>query len=96
MLAVRLENTITKGNSIGAAVTFDGTENQTCRLSGFTIRNGIVNEHPCPPETRLCHGGGIYGRRDRGEHSRATIEDNIIAGNSGYAPKGIFACNGRI
>jgi len=58
--------TIIDGNQAGSVVTFLGTENETCVLSGFTIRNGDALD-----------GGGIWGN-----NTDASIQDNIISGNS--------------
>ena len=33
-------NTIIDGNGAGSVVTFEGAEDETCALSGFTIQNG--------------------------------------------------------
>ncbi|MDP2898533.1 MAG: right-handed parallel beta-helix repeat-containing protein [bacterium] len=68
-------------------VRFDGTEDETCALSGFTIRNG---------------GGGLGGGIRGGTqdvHTHATIRDNIIRGNS--VPRhgqggGLACCDGLI
>ena len=58
-----VENTIIDGNGSGPVVQFQGTEDETCLLSGFTIRNGY---------TMWGHGGGILGGKDS-EMTRATI-----------------------
>jgi hypothetical protein len=63
-------NTIIDGNQAGSVVTFDGTEDETCVLSGFTIRNGKADK-----------GGGICGGRPV-VRTRATIQNNIITANS--------------
>lgn len=65
-------NTIVGGNQAGPVVTFSGTETDACVLSGFTIQNGAAE----------FYGGGIYGSR-----TQATIENNIITGNSALFAK---------
>ncbi len=73
--------TIIDGNRTGSVVTFDGTENETCVLSGFTIRNGKAE-----------NGGAIYGN---GTH--ATIENNVITANSAsHYGAGLHKCDGTI
>lgn len=39
-----VKNTIIDGTQAGSVVTFAGTEDETCVLSGFTIRNGTGTE----------------------------------------------------
>lgn len=73
--------TIIDGNQWGPAVSFAGTEDESCTLSGFTIRNGEGNP-----------AGGISGGTgDKG--NRAGIENNVITQNSGC---GLFWCNGVV
>ncbi len=74
--------TIIDAGGLAAVVTFQGSENETCVLSGFTIRNGVAGL-----------GGGIHG-----DNTRATIRNNIIAGNSsGYSyGGGLHGCQGTI
>lgn len=59
-------NTIIDGNEAGSVVTFDGTEDATCSLEGFTIRNG-----------KTYVGGGVDG----GTGTHATIRYNMIVAN---------------
>ncbi|MDP2896900.1 MAG: right-handed parallel beta-helix repeat-containing protein [bacterium] len=78
-------STVIDGSGAGSVVTFLGTEDQSCVLSGFTVRNG-----------RADVGGGIaaIGSALR---SLATIKNNIVSGNwaqSGGA--GIARCDGLI
>jgi hypothetical protein len=65
-------STIIDGNQANSVVTFSGAEDESCVLTGFTIRNG-----------RGEHGAGIRGQ-ERGSPviTRAVIENNIIVGNS--------------
>jgi hypothetical protein len=73
-----------KGSS---CVTFSGFEDETCVLSGFTIRNGSASL-----------GGGICGSLIYPTH--ATIEFNTITGNSAPVGSGqgggIAFCRGPI
>ncbi len=79
------ERTIVDGMKRGPVVSFVGSENETCLLSGLTIHNGWAES-----------GGGIAGH---GTH--ATIRNNRITGNSanGQYPTGgggLALCNGII
>jgi len=77
-------NTIINGNGIGPVVTFAGTENEDCKLNGFTITGGYA---PKP-----AHGGGIQGNG-----TRAGINDCVITGNSSYRRGGgLFDFDGPI
>jgi len=79
-------NTIIDGNRAGCVVSFSGTENERCILSGFTIRNG----------ESWGSGGGIWGSFFS-RSTRARIENNVIAGNSGNpVGGGLWKCNGTI
>jgi hypothetical protein len=86
-----VKKTIIDGNHAGSVVTFEGTEDETCVLSGFTIRNGSTTGN----------GGGICGGTDA-SHTHATIRNNVVAGNSttGGWPSGfgggIGLCDGII
>jgi hypothetical protein len=57
--------TIIDGNQTGSVVTFAGSEQSSCILSGFTITRG-----------RADSGGGIRGNR-----SHATVQSNVISSN---------------
>lgn len=73
--------TIIDGNDAGPVVTFLTTENPSCFLSGFTIRNG-----------RAARGGGVCGN---GGH--ATIQFNLIGLNEATAEGGgLWACDGLV
>jgi len=76
--------TIVDGGQAGSVVTFDGTEDETCLLSGFTIRNGKGGS-----------GGGICGRTQE-KRTEATIENNIIRANQADHGAGLAYCNGLI
>ena len=72
--------TILEGNQTGPVITFSGAEKETFVLAGFTIRNGKAED-----------GGGICGGTwDVRTH--ATIENNLITGNSGDDEGGGLAC----
>ena len=92
-------STIIDGNQTGRAVTFSGFEDETCVLSGFTIRNGT-------------DAGGIWGGWST-NRARATIENNVISGNlgrgisacdgiirnntiAGNSGGGVYGCKGNI
>jgi len=82
-------NTIIDGDKAGSVVTFSGTEDETCVLSGFTIRNGRT----------ATHGGGICGgTEDFWTH--ATIQNNVISGNSAIGKYsfggGLYCCDGMV
>ncbi|MDP2896519.1 MAG: choice-of-anchor Q domain-containing protein [bacterium] len=80
-----VESTIIDGNQAGSVVTFDGTEDETCVLSGFTIRNG-----------KASHGGGIYGGATK-SHTHAVIENNVVTENSAEMyGGGLDCCDGLI
>lgn len=79
-----VDATIIDGNGAGPVVTFAGTENSSCVLSGFTVRNGYWHDLPA--------GGGIRGRQ-----TRATIQDNVITKNrSATFGGGLGDCDGLI
>jgi hypothetical protein len=74
--------TIIDGDKAGSVVTFLGTENASCFLSGFTIRNGETDGS----------GGGI-----RGNGALATIQLNLIGLNeAGSGGGGLHRCNGLL
>jgi len=78
-------NTIIDGDEAGSVVTFANTENASCVLSGFTIRNGSASK-----------GGGICGG-SWSFRTHATIENNVITGNSVTGSGGgIIYCDGTI
>ncbi|NQT82842.1 right-handed parallel beta-helix repeat-containing protein [bacterium] len=80
-----VDATIIDGNGAGSVVTFSGTEDETCALSGFTIRNGIA-----------LYGGGVRG--GMGDiRTRATVRNNVITGNLADDDGGGLAyCSGLI
>ncbi len=77
-------NTIIDGGEAGSVVTFAGTEDATCVLTGFTIQNGKAE-----------NGGGICGRK-WGDPTHATVKYNVIAGNSADFGGGLSRCDGPV
>ncbi len=77
-------NTTIDGNQAGSVVTFAGSENETCVLSGFTILNGNAQ-----------YGGGIRGET-WGDLTQATIQNNRITSNSASCGGGLSQCEGTI
>ena len=74
--------TIINGNRAGSVVSFEGTENASCFLSGFTVLNGKIDGS----------GGGI-----RGNGCLATMQFNAVGGNEcGSAGGGLHDCDGLI
>lgn len=90
-----VRHTIIDGNQAGSVVTFDGTEDETCVLSGFTIRNGIGNEETIGQQTNRI-GGGICGGAWPTDFTWATIENNVIARNSADLGGGLSYCSGSV
>jgi len=80
-----VEKTVIDGRQAGSVVTFSGTEDETCTLSAFKIRNG-----------RAPFGAGIFGGLP-GSRTHATIESNVISANvSTHDGGGILGCHGTI
>ncbi len=80
-----ISTTIIDGGQSGSVVTFSGSENETCVLSGFTIRNGSAS-----------YGGGVLGGLGK-NRTHARIEHNVIAGNAASENGGGLAyCAGPI
>ena len=65
-----IAETIIDGNQAGSVVTFSGNESTSCTLEGLTITNG-----------KAATGGGIDGG---GTSTNATVQNNIIFGNTAY------------
>jgi len=91
-----VKETIVDGNWAGSVVTFAGTEDETCILSGFTLRNGsgtftvIGGDWGQGPG-----GGGIFGGH-MWNHTRATVENNLITGNQASFGAAIFGLGGTV
>lgn len=83
--AAIVSNTTLDGGQSGSVVAFSGTEQETCVLAGFTIRNGN-------PE----YGGGICGGTPQGLYTHATICNNVITGNSARRGGGLAFCDGVV
>ncbi len=81
-----VESTIIDGQQLGSVVTFAGTEDETCELSGFTITNGMAE-----------HGGGICGGEwPDGPYASPTIANCRITGNQvTRMGAGISCCGGE-
>jgi hypothetical protein len=77
-------NTIIDGNEAGPTVTFAGTENETCVLSGLTAGYGKASV-----------GGGILGGT-ADMHTHATIKNCSVGSNSADDGAGIAWCDGPI
>jgi hypothetical protein len=89
-----VEGTILDGGGIGRVLAFSGFESEACVLSGLTIKNGFAY-----------YGGGIFGSLcgmasflDTPRNAtRATIQNNVITGNSArWVGGGLYNCDGTI
>ncbi|MDP2896172.1 MAG: choice-of-anchor Q domain-containing protein [bacterium] len=87
-------STVLDGGGIGRVVAFTGYETEACILSGLTIKSGFAY-----------FGAGIYGSISGMGWStewpriatHATIENNVITGNSaGWVAGGLYNCDGLI
>jgi len=88
-LDLNASNAVIEGNQPGPVITFRGTEDESCVLSGFRITSGNPN-----PTAEV--GGGICGGTEYA-HTHATIRNNWIFGNSAYTGGGGLAfCDGAI
>ncbi|MDP2895874.1 MAG: hypothetical protein Q8Q12_04855 [bacterium] len=80
-----VSKTVIDGGGHDSVVAFSGTEDETCVLAGFTIRNGKATE-----------GGGIRGGVST-KWTHATIRNNVIIGNAaGRDGGGLAYCLGVI
>jgi len=75
-----VDNTIIDGSGSGSVVTFAGTENSTCKITGLTITGGSADS-----------GGGINGN-----DTQATIANCVITSNSADYGGGLSDCDGTI
>ncbi len=78
-------STVIDGARAGAVVTFDGTEDDTCELSGFTITNG-----------ESVNGGGIVGGFYADIRTLARISHCVIIGNYADYGAGMYLSNGDV
>jgi len=98
--------TIINGQRLGSVVTFDGTEDDSCVLAGFTITDGddsgIVGTttYEGAYATALIRNCTITGNRGHAaggiRHFDGLIKGCVISNNSGYACGGLCLCRGRI
>jgi hypothetical protein len=81
-----VSRTIIDAFGSGTVVTFSGSESAACEISGFTIRNGMVE--------------GVGGAGIRGKGTHATISKNVITNNQIVGVNnrggGIAYCHGII
>lgn len=91
-----VRETVIDGNKSGSVVTFSSTEDETCVLSGFTLRNGngtttvIGGDWYDGPG-----GGGIFGGH-MWNHTHATVENNLITGNAASFGAAVFGLGGTV
>ncbi len=79
-------STIIDGNQADSVVTFDGTENETCVLSGFTIQNGRGEQ-----------GGGVMCGGMGHPSALALVENNRVLNNSTWwHGGGVSWCSGVV
>ena len=98
-----INTTIIDGNNLFSVIFFKGSENDTCIVKGFTIRNGyslaaggiygngmqaLVERNKIMNNSASNRGGGIYG-------CNGTIQNNTISNNYGYGG-GLNDCDGTI
>jgi len=74
--------TVIDGGGSGPVVTFAGTEDATCKITGFTITGGNNSED---------RGGGISGN-----YTQTTIENCVITNNAALHGGGMSDCDGTI
>jgi hypothetical protein len=67
--------TVIQGTGTGSVVTFSGTEDASCLLSGFTVRGGATNGR----------GGGICGNRTQAQIAHCLVENNTADTGGGIA-----------
>lgn len=105
-----VSRTIIDAFGSGRVVTFSGSESGACVLSGFTIRNGMVegvggagirgNGTHAAITRNVITNNQIVGVNNRGggiAYCHGIIRDNIVEGNSsGDQGAGIYSCGGVI
>ncbi|MEA3475208.1 MAG: choice-of-anchor Q domain-containing protein [Candidatus Cloacimonadota bacterium] len=82
-----IDSTIIDGNQNGSVVTFNGGEDSTAILCGFTIQNGSGSLY----YNTYIAGGGIYIM-----NSNPTIQNCIVTHNKADWGAGLFCVNGDI
>ena len=99
-------STVLKGRGTCTVVTFNGTENETCVLSGFTITNGYTTIRGAGVDGGDCHAmirhcifqnntaNGCAGGGIWGIHG--LIENCIVKNNSAKYGGGIAKCNATL
>jgi len=75
------DSTIIDGNQLGRVVTFNGGEDSTAYLIGFTIQNGLIT-------TANSDGGGIFI-----SHSSPTLENLKVINNTSDDDGGGISCH---
>ncbi len=78
-------STIIDGGKAGTVVTFDGTEDESCLLAGFTVKNG-----------ESVNGGGIVGGFYADIRTQARVEHCTIVGNCAKYGGGMYLSNGDV
>lgn len=78
-------STVINAGEAGWCVAFNGTENETCALSGFTLTHD---------DAMWVGMGGIWGALQEGERSKASISHCVVTGCELAA--GISRCDGTI
>ena len=93
-----VEATVIDGQQLGSVVTFAGTEDEACELSGFTITHGAAKEGGGIYGGLGRYGGGVDGPRTHANISRCVITANTadrIEGQKGYGG-GLRAVSGTV
>ena len=78
-------STVIDGGRAGTVVTFSGTEDESCELSGFTITNG-----------QSVNGGGIVGGFYAASRTQARITSCVVVGNYAEYGGGMYLSNGDV
>ncbi len=93
-----VEATVIDGQQLGSVVTFEGTEDESCELSGLTITNGLAKEGGGIYGGLGIYGGGVDGPRTHADISRCVITANTaqrVEGRKGYGG-GLRAVSGTV
>ncbi len=81
-------STIIDGNAAGSVITFTGTEDESCVLSGFTITNGYIDGNAM--------GSGICGNNTGACVRKCNIIANSTSSSAGTRGGGIANLHGYI